>query len=59
LWRRKKLLSLRRSKAVKSEDGKYFDKEGNPTFNVAADGRSIGTPIPDTVLSLECQSAMA
>ncbi len=25
-------------KAVKSEDGKYFDKEGNPTFNVAADG---------------------
>ncbi len=24
--------------AVKSEDGKYFDKEGNPTFNVAADG---------------------
>ena len=26
------------AKAVKSEDGKYFDKEGNPTFNVAADG---------------------
>jgi len=25
-------------KAVKSEDGKYFDKDGNPTFNVAADG---------------------
>ena len=25
-------------KAVKSEDGKYLDKEGNPTFNVAADG---------------------
>lgn len=24
--------------AVKSEDGKYFDKEGNPTFHVAADG---------------------
>lgn len=24
--------------AVKSEDGKYFDKEGNPTFKVAADG---------------------
>lgn len=24
--------------AVKSEDGKYLDKEGNPTFNVAADG---------------------
>ena len=24
--------------AVKSEDGKYFDKEGNPTYNVAADG---------------------
>ena len=22
--------------AVKSEDGKYFDKEGNPTFKVAA-----------------------
>jgi methanol metabolism-related c-type cytochrome len=25
-------------KAVKSEDGKYLDKEGNPTFNVSADG---------------------
>jgi methanol metabolism-related c-type cytochrome len=24
--------------AVKSEDGKYFDKEGNPTFKVTADG---------------------
>ncbi len=24
--------------AVKSEDGKYMDKEGNPTFKVAADG---------------------
>ncbi|MBR1120573.1 c-type cytochrome, methanol metabolism-related [Bradyrhizobium lablabi] len=24
--------------AVKSEDGKYFDKEGNPTFKAAADG---------------------
>lgn len=24
--------------AVKSEDGKYYDKEGNPTFKVAADG---------------------
>ncbi len=24
--------------AVKSEDGKYQDKEGNPTFKVAADG---------------------
>src|SRR3954453_4305061 len=24
--------------AVKAEDGKYFDKEGNPTFKVAADG---------------------
>ena len=24
--------------AVKSEDGKYFDKEGDPTFKVAADG---------------------
>ena len=24
--------------AVKSEDGKYEDKEGNPTFKVAADG---------------------
>ena len=24
--------------AVKSEDGKYLDKEGNPTFNVKADG---------------------
>ena len=24
--------------AVKSEDGKYFDKDGNPTFKVAADG---------------------
>jgi methanol metabolism-related c-type cytochrome len=24
--------------AVKSEDGKYLDKEGNPTYKVAADG---------------------
>jgi methanol metabolism-related c-type cytochrome len=24
--------------AVKSEDGKYLDKDGNPTFKVAADG---------------------
>lgn len=24
--------------AVKSEDGKYFDKEGDPTFKVGADG---------------------
>jgi methanol metabolism-related c-type cytochrome len=24
--------------AVKSEDGKYFDKGGNPTFKVASDG---------------------
>ena len=24
--------------AVKSEDGKYYDKQGNPTFNRAADG---------------------
>jgi methanol metabolism-related c-type cytochrome len=24
--------------AVKSEDGKYFDKEGNPTFKIAPDG---------------------
>src|SRR5947199_4548490 len=24
--------------AVKSEEGKYFDKEGNPTFKVSADG---------------------
>lgn len=24
--------------AVKSEDGKYLDKDGNPTFNVKADG---------------------
>ncbi|MBV9559652.1 MAG: c-type cytochrome, methanol metabolism-related [Bradyrhizobium sp.] len=24
--------------AVKSEDGKYFDKEGNPTYKIAADG---------------------
>jgi methanol metabolism-related c-type cytochrome len=24
--------------AVKSEDGKYLDKEGNPTFRVASDG---------------------
>lgn len=24
--------------AVKDEDGKYFDKAGNPTFKVAADG---------------------
>src|SRR6185369_8290682 len=24
--------------AVKNENGKYLDKEGNPTFHVAADG---------------------
>ena len=24
--------------AVKSEDGKYFDKEGNPTYKIAPDG---------------------
>ena len=24
--------------AVKNEDGKYFDKEGNPTYKVQADG---------------------
>jgi methanol metabolism-related c-type cytochrome len=24
--------------AVKSEDGKYFDKQGNPTYKAAADG---------------------
>jgi methanol metabolism-related c-type cytochrome len=24
--------------AVKNEDGKYYDKEGNPTFKVSADG---------------------
>jgi methanol metabolism-related c-type cytochrome len=24
--------------AVKSEDGKYYDKEGNPTYKVTADG---------------------
>ena len=24
--------------AVKSEDGKYFDKDGDPTFKVAPDG---------------------
>ena len=24
--------------AVKNEDGKYFDKEGNPTYKIQADG---------------------
>ena len=24
--------------AVKNEDGKYFDKDGTPTFKIAADG---------------------
>ena len=24
--------------AVKNEDGKYYDKEGNPTFKVQSDG---------------------
>ena len=23
---------------VKNDDGKYYDKDGNPTFNIAADG---------------------
>ena len=31
--------------AVKSENGKYLDKEGNPTFKVAPDGIS---PIAST-----------
>lgn len=26
------------SKAVSSEDGKYFDADGNPTYNIQADG---------------------
>ena len=34
--------------AVKSEDGKYFDKEGNPTFKVAPTAPWTGTPIPGT-----------
>ena len=25
--------------AVKNEDGKYFDKEGNPTYKISADGK--------------------
>ena len=25
--------------AVKQEDGKYFDKDGNPTYNISADGK--------------------
>ena len=24
--------------AVKNEDGKYFDKDGNPTYNIKPDG---------------------
>jgi methanol metabolism-related c-type cytochrome len=26
-------------KAVKSEDGKYYDKNGNPTYNIEPDGK--------------------
>lgn len=28
-----------KAKAAKSEDGKYMDAEGNPTFNIGPDGR--------------------
>ena len=28
----------RRSDAVRSEDGKYIDKDGNPTYKIGADG---------------------
>ncbi len=30
--------------AVKEDDGKFYDAEGNPTYKVASDGRGI-TPI--------------
>ncbi len=33
-------------KAVKSVDGKYYDQEGDPTYNVAPTARSISTPSP-------------
>jgi hypothetical protein len=28
----------RRSNPAKNEDSTHYDKEGNPTFNIAADG---------------------
>src|SRR5262249_40470829 len=34
--------------AVKNEGGKYYDKEGNPTFKVQSDGGWIGSPIQDS-----------
>ena len=37
---------IRDPTAVKNEDGKYFDKDGNPTYKVSATAPSIGTPIP-------------
>src|SRR3954453_16570498 len=30
--------------AVKSEDGKYYDKEGNPTYKVQSDGTGDWSP---------------
>ena len=36
-------------KAVKSEDGKYLDAQGDPTYNVKPTARSIGTPSPAIV----------
>ena len=35
--------------AVKQEDGKYLDKDGNPTYKIQAPtAPSTGTPIPAT-----------
>ena len=34
--------------AVKNDGGKYYDKEGNPTFKVQSDGTVIGSPIQDS-----------
>ena len=28
--------SMEKAKAVKEEDGKWFDADGNPTFNITA-----------------------
>ncbi|MGC4025975.1 MAG: c-type cytochrome, methanol metabolism-related [Mesorhizobium sp.] len=30
--------SIEKAKAVRDEDGKYYDAEGNPTFNIQPDG---------------------
>ncbi len=32
---------LKAAAAVKDEDGKYFDKDGHPTFHISNDGKKV------------------